>query len=249
MHSALVADIANGLIDVAYQPIHLADGTLRGFEALARWSYNGASVSPATFLPAAAKAGVLPQLDEIVMTKAVREAVGWGDAVLLSVNLSGETLGDLTFASRVDAILRAAEIPASRLSVEMLETSAIEHDEAALTTVRALRGLGVRVTVDDFGAGFASLARLRALEPDVIKVDRSLLAAELDPTRPSLLLAGITDLAHRLGATVVAEGVETEIQLAAALAAGCDAVQGFLWGRPTTPEGCRRLLERAGADA
>jgi EAL domain-containing protein (putative c-di-GMP-specific phosphodiesterase class I) len=101
----------------------------------------------------------------------------------------------------------------------------------------------VRVAVDDFGAGYASLARLRALEPDVIKVDRSLLAAETDPEGPTPLLVGIIDLAHRLGASVVAEGVETEVQLAAALAAGCDAVQGFLWGVPTTADKCRELIE------
>jgi diguanylate cyclase (GGDEF)-like protein len=245
MHSALAADIAAGAISAAYQPIHLADGTLRGFEALARWSYEGEPVSPAVFLPAAARAGLLATLDEVVMTQAVKEAAGWGDDIVLSVNLAGETLSNPAFASRVDAILSAAGVPARRLSVEMLETSAIERDDVALTTVRALRGLGVRVTVDDFGAGYASLARLRALEPDVIKVDRSLLAAEDDPTQASPLLAGITDLAHRLGASVVAEGVETETQLAAALAAGCDAVQGFLWGRPTSPEGAQELLDRA----
>ena len=93
-------------------------------------------------------------------------------------------------------------------------------------------------------AGYASLARLRALEPDVIKVDRSLLAAENDPDGPTPLLVGIIDLAHRLGATVVAEGVETPVQLAAALSAGCDAVQGFLWGMPGTAEECRALVER-----
>jgi EAL domain-containing protein (putative c-di-GMP-specific phosphodiesterase class I) len=197
------------------------------------------------FLPVAAKAGLLPALDESVMAKAVAEAVSWGGDIVVSVNLSGETLSDSAFRDRVDALLRDAGLPPARLSVEILESSALERDEAALTTVHRLRDLGVRVTVDDFGAGFASLARLRALEPDVIKVDRSLVEAELDPDRPSLLLAGITDLAHRLGATVVAEGVETEVQLAAALAAGCDAVQGFLWGRPMTPEACHELLSRA----
>jgi len=119
----------------------------------------------------------------------------------------------------------------------------IEQDRRALTSVRAMRAIGVRVAVDDFGAGYASFARLRALEPDVIKVDRSLLAAETDPDGPTPLLVGIIDLAHRLGASVVAEGVETEIQLAAALRAGCDAVQGFLWGVPTTAEECRALIE------
>jgi EAL domain-containing protein (putative c-di-GMP-specific phosphodiesterase class I) len=125
----------------------------------------------------------------------------------------------------------------------VLETTAIEADDVALRTIRALRALGVRVTVDDFGAGYASLARLRALEPDVIKVDRSLMAAEDDPARPSPLLAGITELAHRLGAWVVAEGVETETQRSAAIAAGCDAMQGYLLGRPTTAEHCRELLD------
>jgi diguanylate cyclase len=242
LHAALLTAVGAGRVDVAYQPVHLADGTLRGFEALARWSYGGKPVSPATFLPVAARAGVLARLDETVLRKAVAEASGWADNIYISVNLSSDALGDLSFATRVATILHEAGVSPGRLSVEVLETTAIEADDVALQTIRALRTLGVRVTVDDFGAGYASLARLRALQPDVIKVDRSLLADETDPTRPSALLAGITDLAHRLGAWVVAEGIETETQHGAAIAAGCDAMQGYLLGHPTTPEHCRELL-------
>jgi diguanylate cyclase (GGDEF)-like protein len=242
MHAALVADIAAGRIDVAYQPVHLADGTLRAFEALARWTYEGESVPPAVFLPLVAKGGQLPRLDEIVLRTALTDASTWPEDVLLGVNLSGETLGDLAFAARAGALLRHAGVAPGRLSVELLETTAIHVDEVALQTLRALRGLGVRVTVDDFGAGYASLVRLRTLEPDVIKVDRSLLAAEDDPDRPSPLLTGITELAHRLGAWVVAEGVETETQRSAAIAAGCDAMQGHLLGAPIPAEHCRELL-------
>jgi diguanylate cyclase (GGDEF)-like protein len=244
LHAALVSDVIAGRIEVAYQPIHLLDGRVRGFEALARWTHQGKTVSPADFLPAAARAGVLASLDACVLRKAVREAMTWPDDIVLSVNVAGPTLADPQFAGLVESALRSANIPARRLSVEILETSGIEDDEAAMHSVRALRAVGVRVTVDDFGAGYASLARLQLLDPDVIKVDRSLLAHETDPDRPSALLTGVTELAHRLGALVVAEGVETETQLAAVRAAGCDAVQGFLLGRPTTPENCRALLER-----
>jgi diguanylate cyclase (GGDEF)-like protein len=248
LHAALLSDVGAGRIDVAYQPVHLANGTIRGFEALARWSYQGKPVSPATFLPAAEKAGVLARLDETVLRKAAAEAAGWAEDVYISVNLSSVALGDLSFATRVATILHDAGVSPGRLSVEVLETTAIEADDVALQTIRALRSLGVRVTVDDFGAGYASLARLRALQPDVIKVDRSLLADENDPSQPSALLTGITELAHRLGAWVVAEGIETETQHGAAIAAGCDAMQGYLLGHPTTPERCREMLdERAPA--
>jgi diguanylate cyclase (GGDEF)-like protein len=242
MHSALVAAIDDGDIDVAYQPIFLADGSLLGFEALARWSFRSSFVPPATFLPAAANAGALGKLDEVVIGKAIHEATRWGPDTTLSVNVAGPTLRDPSFPVRIRALLDAANLPAQRLSVEVLETSGIDNDETAVATVRALRALGIRIAVDDFGVGFASLARLRALEPDIIKIDRSLLAAETDPTGASPLLVGITELAHRLGATVIAEGIESETQYAAALAAGCDATQGFLRGRPTTAAGCQQLL-------
>jgi len=245
MQSALLSAINTGGIDVAFQPIRMSDGSLRAFEALARWSYADEAVSPGVFLPLARRLGALVALDAAVVRRAVAEAATWPAEIVLSVNLAGESLTDPSLAARISHALSDHGVAPHRLSIEVLESSVIEHDRRALTSVRALRALGVQVAVDDFGAGYASLARLRALEPDVIKVDRSLLAAETDPEGPTPLLVGIIDLAHRLGATVVAEGVETPVQLAAALAAGSDAVQGFLWGVPSTPEECRALIERS----
>ena len=244
LQAALHAAVNNDGIDVAFQPIRMADGSLRGFEALARWSYAGDPVTPGVFLPLARRLGVLAALDAAVVRRSLAEAARWPSDIALSVNLAGESLTDAALAARISHALSDHGVAPQRLSIEVLESSVIEHDRRALTSVRGLRALGVRVAVDDFGAGYASLARLRALEPDVIKVDRSLLAAENDPDGPTPLLVGIIDLAHRLGATVVAEGVETPVQLAAALSAGCDAVQGFLWGMPGTAEDCRDLIER-----
>jgi diguanylate cyclase (GGDEF)-like protein len=246
LRAAFAADLAAGKIDVAFQPIHLSDGRLGGFEALARWTHGNTAVSPATFLPMARRLGAIADLDEHVLRRAVAEAAAWGDESLsLSVNLDGETLSTPGFVGRLRAVLTEASFPASQLAVEVLETSLIEHDEPALRTLAQLRELGVRVVVDDFGAGYASLVRLQALRPDIVKIDRSLMAVEDVAGVASPLLSGVAQLAHRIGAMVVAEGVETEVQLSAALAAGCDAVQGFLLGRPLPAAECHEIVRRA----
>jgi diguanylate cyclase (GGDEF)-like protein len=240
LRAAFTADLQAGRIDVAFQPIRRADGALDGFEALARWNHEGSPVSPATFLPMARRLGCLHDVDRLVITTAVREAARWHDGLVLSVNVDGETLTDPEFASFVLDVLDGRLSP-SRLAVEVLENTLVEEDELSLDTLRRLRAAGVRIVVDDFGAGYASLVRLQTLRPDVVKIDRSLVAGLTDPT-PTPLLTGVAELAHQIGADVVAEGVETTAQLQAAIAAGCDAVQGFLLGRPTSADGCRHLL-------
>jgi diguanylate cyclase (GGDEF)-like protein len=243
LRAAFAADLHRGAIDVAFQPIQLADGRLGGFEALARWTHEGEPIPPATFLPMARRLGSLPALDRLVLARAVDEAVTWGGDIMLSVNLDADTLGDADFAAFALATI-ADRLPARRLAVEVLETGLVEHDQTALDTLERLRAAGVRITVDDFGAGYASLVRLQALRPHVVKIDRSLMVS-LTAEGPTPLLNGVAQLAHQIGALVVAEGVETEIQLAAAIAAGCDAVQGFLLGRPTTAAACRDLVQDA----
>jgi diguanylate cyclase (GGDEF)-like protein len=239
LRTAFAADLAAGLVNVAFQPIQMADGSIGGFEALARWTHEGTAVTPATFLPMARRLGAVADLDRLVISKAVDEAARWRDRLVLSVNLDGASLADPDFASDVIAMI-AGRLDPRRLAVEVLESSLIEHDEQALLTLATLRAAGVRVAVDDFGAGYASLLRLHALKPDVVKIDRSLMATLTEPGSP--LLGSVATLAHQMGAIVVAEGVETEDQLSAALAAGCDAVQGYLLGRPTDADGCRKLL-------
>ncbi|MBV9291271.1 MAG: EAL domain-containing protein [Frankiales bacterium] len=244
LRAALAAAVNGEQIDVAFQPILLADGSLGGFEALARWNYDGAPVPPGVFLPIASRLGLSARLDELVLCKAAREATSWGGCLVLSVNLDGQTLSETGFADRVLDVLSETGLSPQRLAVEVLESSLIEYDEPALDTLRRLRSEGVRVVVDDFGAGYASLVRLQALEPDVVKIDRSLVAVDAPPDQSTALLTGVAQLAHQMGAMVVAEGVETESQLSAAIAAGCDAVQGFLLGRPTTARLCREIVTR-----
>src|SRR5207302_3428292 len=135
-----------------------------------------------------------------------------------------------TFATYALDLL-AGRLATRRLTVEVLESSLVENDHGALSTLGRLRSAGVRIAVDDFGAGYASLVRLQALRPDIVKIDRSLMAA-LTSDNPTPLLTGVAQLAHQIGAIVVAEGVETQGQLTAAIAAGCDAVPGYWIGRP-----------------
>ena len=243
LRASFSADLIAGRLDVNFQPIHYADGRLSGFEALVRWSHDGTAVPPSTFLPMARRMGCIGSLDRFVLTRAVQAATTWGDDLTLSVNLDAATLTDPTFGEFALAVLNGKLEP-RRLTVEVLESSLIENDEMALATLQRLRAAGVRVAVDDFGAGYASLVRLQALEPDVVKIDRSLTASvTADDNMP--LLAGVAQLAHQIGAMVVAEGVETRTQLDAAVSAGCDAVQGYLLGRPTTQSGCKQFLTRA----
>src|SRR4051794_10627038 len=132
LHAALVSAVAAGDIDVAFQPIRLADGTLRGFEALARWSYDGESVSPMVFIPLARRLGLLPALDTGVVRRAVREAAKWPTDIALSVNLGVESLTDPALPARISQALTEAGVAPERLSIEVLESSVIEQDRRAL---------------------------------------------------------------------------------------------------------------------
>ena len=240
LRAAFAADLHAGHIDVAFQPIRLANGRLGGFEALARWTHDGTSIPPATFLPMARRLGCLPALDRVVLAKAVEQATNWGGDVVLAVNLDADTLADQEFATYALDML-SGRLATRRLTVEVLESGLVEHDHGALSTLGRLRAAGVRIAVDDFGAGYASLVRLQALRPDIVKIDRSLLAA-LTSEAPTPLLTGVAQLAHQIGAIVVAEGVETTAQLTAAIAAGCDAVQGYLLGQPGSANDCLELV-------
>ena len=233
IRAALAVDLQTGRIEVALQPIRRPDGGLFGAEALARWRFQGEPVTPAVFLPIATRLGLAATLDRIVLRQAVTAAVRWDPDVVLSVNLCRDTLTDPDFSPWVATVLAEFDFSARRLAVEVLETHLIESDLEAMNTLIALRAQGVRIMVDDFGIGYAALARLHALAPDVVKIDRTLICAHDESPTPSGLLDAVTEMAHQLGALVIAEGIETDSQLSAAVAAGCDAMQGFLLGRPT----------------
>jgi diguanylate cyclase (GGDEF)-like protein len=244
MRAALLADVAAGQIDVALQPIYLSDGSLHGVEALARWRHCGQVVPPAAFVSLARDLGCVAALDEIVLRKAARVVAPLG-TLRLSVNLDCRTLADRGFVGRLRRELHACGLPMNRLAVEVVEFDLVERSEGALESLQQLRRAGALIVVDDFGAGYATVARLRALKPDVLKIDRSIVAAgDEDPTAAALL-AGTAQLARHIGASVIAEGIETAGQMQAAIAAGCDALQGFLLGKPIDEHDLVRLVAGA----
>jgi EAL domain-containing protein (putative c-di-GMP-specific phosphodiesterase class I) len=179
-----------------------------------------------------------------VLRAAASTAAGL-DRLRVGVNLDRRTLAQPGFVARAIDILADTGLSPDRLIIEVLEFDLVERDEAAVESLQALRRLGALVSVDDFGAGYATLARLRLLQPDVLKIDRSLVVGTEDPAVASLLTSA-AQLGRHIGASVVAEGVETRAQLDAAHAAGCDGVQGFFLSPPVDAERLAALVaERA----
>ncbi|MDX6245847.1 MAG: diguanylate cyclase [Frankiales bacterium] len=237
MRLALAADVVDGAIRVALQPILLADGSVWGYEALARWDYEGSPVPAESFVAMADRAGVLSTLDMGVIRKAVAvvDSLPSGDEpAVLTVNIGLSHLPDERLAPALLSLLDDHRIDPRRLVVEIPEDRSIE-DPAVVLTLARLRAAGVQLALDDFGVGYSSLSRMGQLRPDLVKLDRSFVTALESSPEARDMLAAVIDLSHRIGARVIAEGVETEAQLVIARGAGCDAIQGFLLGLPAEP--------------
>jgi diguanylate cyclase (GGDEF)-like protein len=230
---ALVDDIATGRIRTALQPIVRITGGAYAYEALARWTYQGVPVPPSIFIPIADRAGMLLDLDLLMIRNAVRWASSCADdSILVTVNIGVTNLPDPGLPVRIARLLHDYGLPPERLVVEIPEDHAMD-DDAIPRTLATFRSLGVKLALDDFGVGYSSLSRIGRLRPEIIKLDRSFVVPLDEPGAPKEVLGGIIDLAHRLGAVVVAEGVETDRQFAVLAELGCDAIQGFLLGRPS----------------
>lgn len=240
--------LASGALRYVLQPVWTTDTRqLVGFEALVRWTRSdGADVLPEVFIPVAETSDLVIAIDNSVMRAAARDVAGWGSDVSLSVNISGRHLLDRRVVDDVRAVLDESGLDPSHLIVEITETVLVSDTERAASHLDALRSLGVRVAIDDFGSGYASFAHLRRLPIDVLKIDR-LFVAELENTGDPSLLRVVIEAAHGLGLSVVAEGVETVGQLAALDELGCDEVQGFLLGRPVPPADAAALVRASTA--
>jgi diguanylate cyclase (GGDEF)-like protein/PAS domain S-box-containing protein len=224
-------------LSLAYQPaFDLRSGTATHVEALVRWQHPARGlVLPLEFIPVAEESGLIARVGEWVLARAVEQAVRWAEVPGLRVwvNVSPQQLADPGLPDLLAAQLDRAALPADRLGIEVTES--VLADVARLTErLREVRALGVAVAIDDFGTGYSSLARLTTCPVDVIKIDRSFVA-EVGTARGEAVLAGIVTLAHATGAHVVAEGVETEQQLAVLRSLGADSASGFLLARPTAP--------------
>ena len=234
---------------VHYQPeVDLESGQVVGVEALVRWDHpDHGLTAPANFLPVAEETGLIVAIGEQVFSQACLQAAHWheehGDrAPTMWVNVSARQLASPVL---VDVVRQAVEtyLPApSALGLEITETDIVPDDDLSKRTMQELNELGVRIAIDDFGTGFASLSYLWRFPAQVIKIDRSFVRRLDEEREATVLIAAMIQLAHSLGKTVVAEGVENDEQLSRLRRLGCDAVQGYLLGRPGPADQIGKLL-------
>ena len=238
---ALGRDIAPGIEDgqfyLAYQVQKSArTQTVTGYEVLLRWNHpQQGAIPPYVFIPLAEESGAITMLGEWVLEEACREAAGWPQAHRIAVNLSPLQLSDMLLPEKVRKILVSTGLAPARLELEVTESAIIGDKIRALHILRQIKALGVTIAIDDFGTGYSSLETLRAFPFDKIKLDRSFVA-EIGSRQAKAFVRAIVALGKSLDVAVLAEGVETDEQYRFLISEGCDEVQGFLFGRPGTPE-------------
>lgn len=226
--------VERGEMRLLFQPQHnLASGALVGYEALVRWQHpTRGEVSPALFIPIAEDTGDICAIGEWVLRESARIAATWPRDLKVAVNLSPVQFEQQDLLQRIAAILFDTGLPAHRLELEITESAMIADRVRALHVLRLIRGLGISIAIDDFGTGHASLATLHVFTFDKIKIDQ-LFVRQSASNRPSAaIVRAVLALGRGLGIPVLAEGIETQDQLAFLIAEGCELGQGYLFGRP-----------------
>ena len=246
---ALRRAIGTDQLRLDYQPeVDARTGRLVGFEALLRWTRPGVGpVTPAEFIPVAEDSGLIVDLGRHVLHAACRQAARWRERypaarVTTWVNVSPLQLADPGFVRTVTEALALAGLPGTALGLEITESAVMADPGTARATLSSLRRTGVRVAIDDFGTGYSSLSTLRTLPVDVLKVDRSFVSGLGRDDSDTRIVTAIVSMAHALGLSVVAEGVETAPQRDAIRAIGCETAQGYLFGRPVPADQAEALL-------
>ncbi len=228
-----------GEVDVVFQPkVSLTDETIIGAEALLRWEHPlRGMIDPAVVIASAEEHNRVDMITSFVLDRALRgarRALAIDPRFKVAVNISALDLQGPSFVKRVERALAAARFPVGNLVLEITETAPIENDAAAAQTLAGLKRLGVKLSVDDFGIGHASLHYLRQIPADEVKIDRSFVAGMETSAADRALVRTAVDMIHSLGRTAVAEGVENAATVALLKAIGCDSVQGYFYYRPDT---------------
>ncbi|MCJ2035739.1 putative bifunctional diguanylate cyclase/phosphodiesterase [Methylobacterium sp. J-068] len=247
----LRAAFATGGLEIYYQPVLLAaSGRLTGFEALLRWRHpDRGFISPAEFVPMAEETGLIVPIGEWVLRTACAEAATWPLPLRVAVNLSPVQFRNRGLAGTVKRVLAETGLAPDRLELEITETVLLAENAANLAALHQLRALGARIAMDDFGTGYSSLGYLRSFPFDRIKIDRSFVSEMETHPEAAAIVRAIVDLGASLGILTTAEGIETEGQFQRLRAAGCDEVQGFLFGRPMPVERTRRRIADEAGEA
>jgi len=232
------------------QQIDIQTGKLVGFEMLARWkSPEFGVVSPDMFIPLAEELGVIGELSESLIRKALEDAKAWDPELTLSVNISPVQLRDPWFAQKLLRLLTEGGFPANRLEIEITESCLHENIAVVRSIITSLKNQGVKVSLDDFGTGYSSLAQLRALPFDRLKIDRSFVSELASEGANAELVAAIVAVGRGLGLPIVAEGIENDEALAALRKLGELKGQGYHYGRPEDAAATlQRLLDQASRD-
>ncbi len=254
----IAADIRGGLAALEFEPffqpiVSLANSALVGFEALARWRHpERGLVSPAEFVDAAEAAGLIREIDAVILERAWRifeDALTAhplrGPPLLLSVNLSTEHLRDAAIVERVEALLAEGRGILSRLQFEITETLLIKNQDEAEDVLNRLKALGISIALDDFGTGYSSLVYLHRFPIDCIKIDRSFSEAILRSQRSRAIVRSIVTLAQSMDLRTIAEGVEEKGVADDLLALGCTFGQGRYYGKPTPASGLIDVIKAA----
>ncbi|WP_064712217.1 putative bifunctional diguanylate cyclase/phosphodiesterase [Rhizobium bangladeshense] len=235
--------IEGGDLTLVYQPlVDAASHELTGVEALVRWNRPGhGPVSPELFIPIAETSGLIESLGLFVLRKACETARQWPE-LDVSVNVSPGQFRNPAFTDYVRYVLKQTEIQPSRITLEITEGYMIQNPQRTRQSIERLKGLGVKVALDDFGSGFSSIGYLRQFGFDRIKIDRSLVMGVNEDKRQREMLQATVALARSLDIPVTAEGIETEGQAVAMRLFGCDCLQGYLFGKPLAAERITEML-------
>lgn len=252
MEERLRVAVRDGRFTLRYQPIiDLRRGRIAGAEVLIRWQHEGAFIAPDEFIPVVEEIGLINHVGEWVIEHAADDcgklfkgvSATALDDFYIGVNVSKRQLGDPFFPERLAAILARTGLERRVLKLEMTETADPRHGEQVLQTLRTLQASGIGIHIDDFGKGQSSLTCFQAYPIETVKIDRAFTASIATDHSHSVITQAMIQLAHHLGAKIVAEGVEDEEQLRVLREWGCDLAQGYLFSQPLTLDELRELIE------
>lgn len=243
--------LAAGEFELHYQPLmNMKAGTIRCCEALLRWRRGGGEfVPPNVFIPVAEEIGLIREIGAWVLTTACREAAGWPDRIGVAVNVSAIQIASPGLIETVARALAGSGLDANRLEIEITESILLNDTEQTVGVLEALREMGVRLAMDDFGAGYSSLSYLRRFRFDTLKIDRAFINDLTQNSEADALVRAMIELAAAFGMATTAEGVETVHQADLLRALNCTLAQGYLFHRPAPASVIHALLKGAGKSA
>ena len=248
LENALRQAVEHHEFTLHYQPkVEVASGRLCALEALLRWERpDYGAVSPAVFVPILESLGLIVPVGRWVIEQVCRQIAEWQQGpigpVEVSVNVSGHQLIEGDLIADIARLLKQHQVEPHWLEVELTEGSLMENTQHTIASLQRLHTMGVKISIDDFGTGYSSLAYLRRFPIDTLKIDIAFIREVTSNPQDAAITRTIIELAHSLNLRVVAEGVETQAQLAFLKEAGCDQIQGYLFSRPLPVETLERLL-------